>query len=112
LVAVVRKYTREPLLGPGVQDVARGDTRSSVPRPPSPHAHVERRTRTERESPLGAVDLVRADAEIEQDAVRRKRLDGLQDGRLGEGPLEVLDSLRAQAFTRRSQGVGISIYSQ
>src|SRR5207253_10689437 len=47
-----------------VDDPRRADVRRRI------HAHVERRVRRVRESPLGPVDLHRGDAEVEQDRVR------------------------------------------
>src|SRR5438046_2509074 len=109
LVTVFREHRAEPLDWPGIEDVSRGNPPppSVCPLPSSPHAHIQRRARAERETALVGVDLVRADAEVEDDAIRTERLNGGKGGRGGEGCFEVLHGGGGQAAPRGGNRGGV-----
>src|SRR5882672_1671315 len=105
LVAEIIERRGQALLRPAVQDIARA-------RPcPRGHPHVEGRPGTEGKTALRAVDLMRADAEVQQDVVRLQRADGVE--RIGRtvGGREIADGI-AEVGLGGADGRGIAIDAQ
>src|SRR5438046_4775997 len=95
-IRVFAEYGRKSLDRPRIQDVSRRYP-SPVPCPPSPPPHIQRRTPAKREATLGGIDLMRAHAEGEQDAIGMKCRDGGNGGGGGERRFEVFDIDGAKA---------------
>src|SRR5437667_9511011 len=112
LVGVFGKHARQSLDGPGVQNVARRYSGSWLPAPSSWHSHVERRAGPEGEATFRRVDLVRAHAEVEQDAVGLELSNGGKGGRGGKRSFEILDAVGAETVAGGGDGVGIAVETQ
>ena len=72
LLAVLVENARKLLFGIAVDNVEGGERRGPV------HAHIERRVGFVRKAPLRRIELVRGNAEVEQDAVDLSDADTLQ----------------------------------
>src|SRR3989442_6604723 len=109
---VVREYRAESLYRQRIQDVSRANPPSPVPRPPSLHAHVEWRAGPEGKPALRRIDLMRAHAEVEQDAIGTELSNGGNGGRGGKGGFEILHAVGAETVAGGRDGVGIAVETQ
>src|SRR5438046_1629729 len=110
-IRVLAEYGRKSLDRPRIQDVLRSYA-SPVPCPPCPHPHIQRRTPAKREATLGGIDLMRAHAEVEQDAIGMKCRDGGESGSGSKRVREVLNTFRAEPCLGRGNGIRIAVDPQ
>src|SRR2546425_74581 len=109
LVGVIGEHRAESLNRPRIQHISRPHSPSPFPRPTSFHAHIEWRAGPERKPAFRGVDLMRADAQVEEDAIGMKFSNGGKGGRGGEGGFEILDAPGAETVARGSDCVGIAV---
>src|SRR3954470_15318289 len=112
LVREVGEHGREPLGRPRVEDIA--GARHPLPFPPSlsAHSHIQWSAFPKGEPALVAVDLMRADAEVQEDSVGLEGANGSKSGRSGKVTFEVLHPIRADARARGGYRIRVAIDSQ
>jgi len=105
LVGPIRQPLSERRLLGAVQKIGRG-------MPGAFHPHVELRTGTKAEAPLGLIQLPGRDTQIEQDDVGTKCRDRRQRRVRSERRLEIRHSTVAQSAPGNRDGIRVSIYSE
>src|SRR5205807_8938569 len=95
VVGVLGDDRGESLNRPGIDDVSSGYSPSPCPSPRCSHPHIEWRTGPERQPTLQRVDLMRAHAQVEQDAIGMEGVNGGNRRRGGERGFEILQAYGA-----------------
>src|SRR5207237_5830064 len=108
-VGIIAEHGTEPLDRPAIQHIGCGNSPSHFPSPPSPHSHVERSAGAKCEAALCCVDLMRADTEVEENAIGMEFANGGSGGSVCKGGFEVLQAGGAEAAAGRSERFRIAV---